>query len=116
MAQGGKFRDRVQIQREIDGGALDAYGNPSAPVWTGLGALWGDLREATGREVIASGRLEAPSMATLRFRNSALARSITAGDRIVARGATWSIMSAPIDPDGRGRLIEIRIERNVAVQ
>lgn len=119
MARAGKFRDRLTVERQGDSGALDIYGNPAAAVWQKLapvGEFWGDLRETTGKERLAAGRLEAPATATLRLRRSPETAAIEAADRVIARGAVWAIVSAPVDPDGRGRLVEFTLERGGAVE
>lgn len=116
MARAGKYRDRVEVQRESDTGALDAYGNPAGQSWGTLGTFWGDLRETPGRERIAAGRLEAPATATLRLRRSPESLGITAADRVLARGQVWAITGAPVDPDGRRAEVELTLERGGAVQ
>lgn len=115
MKRAARYRDRVTVERETATG-LDAYGNPGAPSWATLGEYWGDLRETPGKERLAAGRLEAPATATLRLRRSANAAGIAAADRVLARGFTWAIVSAPIDPDGTRREVEFLLERGGAVE
>lgn len=115
MARAGNYRERAAFEREAAGGGLDGYGNPAPGGWSPLVTLWADLRETTGRERIAAGRLEAPATGTLRLRGGAQARGITAADRVVIRGAVWAIVSAPIAVDRQGREIEMTIERGGAV-
>lgn len=118
MPKAHRFSDRILVQRQ-SGGDLDAYGNASAPSWDALsggGEFWGDLRETPGRERVAAGRIEAPATATLRLRRSPASLAIEAGDRVLARGATWAIVSSPIDPDGTRTMIEVTLERGRAVQ
>lgn len=114
MPRAGQFRERATFARQV-GGALDEYGNPSAAAWQTLFSVWADLRETPGRERLAAGRLEAPATATLRIRKSAQADTITAADRVTIRGATWAIVGAPVDIEGRGRLVEFLLERGGAV-
>ncbi len=116
MMRASRYRDRVSLERETDTGALDTYGNPVSPSWGELGDFWGNLRETTGKERVAAGRLEAPATATLRLRRSPEAEAITAADRVLARGQTWAIVGGPIDPDGTRREIELTLERGGAVQ
>ena len=115
MAAAGKFRERAVFERE-GSGALDRFGNGAGAGWAALLTVWADLRETPGRERLAAGRLEAPATGTLRVRSSAAARAITAADRVVIRGATWNIVGGPIDPTGRGRVLEFTLERGGAVQ
>ena len=116
MARAGNFRARVRIERQGSAGTLDAYGNPSAAAWETLGHFWGDLREATGKERLAAGRLEAPADARLRLRDLPETRAITPADRVVdGRGRVWKITGGPVDPDGRRRQIEFTLEAGGAV-
>ena len=116
MPRAGRYRDRVSVERKGGDLALDDFGNATAPAWAVLAEFWGNLRETTGKEHVAAGRLEAPATATLRLRRSAESLAITAADRVVARGAVWAITSAPIDPDGTRREVEVLLARGVAVQ
>lgn len=117
MKRASRYRDRVTVERETetDTDALDDYGNPADPTWGALGAFWADMRETTGRERVAAGRLEAPATATVRLRRSAETAAITAADRVQARGQTWAIVGAPIDPDGSRREVEFTLERGGAI-
>lgn len=116
MVAAGKFRDRVTVERVAASGALDPYGNPQATGWDTLAELWGDLRETTGKEHLAAGRLEGVATATLRLRASASVAGITTADRVLARGATWKIIGGPIDPTGRGAVLEFTLQRGGAVK
>lgn len=112
MPRAGQFRDRVTIERQADGGTLDAYGNPTAALWVELVTLWGDLRETPGREDLAAGRVEARASATLRLRYNGASVSISPADRVRARGQVWAILGEPIDPDGgRRERLEFRLEK-----
>ncbi|MDE4059768.1 head-tail adaptor protein [Phaeobacter gallaeciensis] len=106
----------MTVEREADAGTLDAYGNPVAASWGALGVFWADLRETTGKERLAAGRLESAATATMRLRASAEAQGITPADRVQARGETWKIIGGPIDPTGRGQLVEFTLECGGAVQ
>lgn len=114
MARAGTYRDRVVFQRKVSSGK-DALGNDVYD-WQPLLAVWGNLREAPGREVIAAGRLEAPVPGTLRLRANVAVAGITSEDRAVVRGFVWDINSPPVDTDGRGREYEFTILRGGAVQ
>lgn len=122
MSRAGRYRDRVALERKAapdgasaDENGLDRYGNPVSTEWSEVFTLWGNLREATGKERLAAGRLEAPATATLRVRRSENALLITAEDRVRARGHVWAITAAPIDPDGRRQDLEFTLERGGAV-
>lgn len=110
------FRDPVQFQRKISDGQRDGLGNLSG-AWQPFLSARGWLRETSGKERIAAGRLEASATATLRLKvtRSAPAWQVTAEDRVLVRGQIWSVVSAPIDPVGRGTVIEFTLERGGAV-
>lgn len=112
-----RFRDLAKFERQADTGGLDAYGNPAGPEWQALLEIRGNLRETTGKEKIAAGRLEAAATGTLRVRTSLTgpAHDITGADRVEVRGKTWKITGAPIDPDGQGRLLEFSLEQGGAI-
>lgn len=110
MAAAGRFRDRVQVLRAPGADALDAYGNPAGE-WAQVGAFWASLRETPGKERLVAGRQDAAPTATLRLRASRSSRAVSSDDRIVARGGLWAITAAPVDPDGRGMVIEFLLER-----
>lgn len=112
MARAGKLRHRATFERATEG-ARDASGN-KLKVWGLLLKAWCDLRQTPGREVIASGRPEAKVTGTLRFRANATTKGILPSDRVKLRGEIWSILSHPVDVDGRDRLLEVIVERGGA--
>ncbi|MFG6535553.1 head-tail adaptor protein [Sulfitobacter sp. 1A16787] len=114
MARAGAMRDRITLERET-GGALDGYGNPTGLAWDVLAEVWGDLREAPGREVIAAGRVEGQALATLRLRTSKTIRGLTSADRVRARGHIWAITAPPIQATPKGDVLEVTLERGGAV-
>lgn len=109
MMRAGRLRDRVVIEREVETGK-DQWGQVLRE-WQPLATLWADLRATRGRELVAAGRLEGTAVGTLRLRHSALTASITAADRVVARGHVWAIVSAPHQIYPRPAVIEMVIER-----
>lgn len=111
MVRAGLYRERAEFQRLTEG-AVDDYGN----VYTGWGTLatrWADLRERTGKEAIQGGALSDVGQATMRVRKDSTTETITAADRVVARGFTWAIKDV-IQVDAKGTMIEVRLERGVA--
>lgn len=109
----GRFREPVTFERLVAGD--DGYGNPNsawADIETAPGVvmmLWADMLEGLGKEAIASGRLESPRTATIRFRQSDDVLAIREADRIKARGATWDIRG--IGAVGRkGAVVEMTCE------
>ena len=106
----GDLRDRVTVQRATAGD--DGFGNVITG-WADLSTVWANVRETPGKEVVAAGRLEASRTATIRVRASSLSRTITAADRVVARGQVWNIRSVAALDDGK-ELIELLCEVGVA--
>ncbi len=101
-----RFDRRVSFDRRV--GSKDADGNVQQR-WQPLCALWANVRETPGREVVQAGRVTAQHTATIWLRAGPLARSITAGDRAVYRGIAWDILGAsPAGADGR--IIELLVE------
>lgn len=108
--QAGKLRDRVTFQRRGAGAVpgessgdtdefgnsipgSDEFGNVDAP-FEDLFTVWADMLEHTGKERLAAGRIEATRTATIRVRRTVRTKTITASDRLLARGAAWNILSA----------------------
>lgn len=104
----GDLRDRITIQRATSGD--DGYGNVIAS-WADLATIWANIRETPGKETVAAGRIEASRTATIRVRASSLSRSISAADRVVARGQVWNIRSV-IEIDRA--TLELLVEAGVA--
>ena len=118
MKRARQYRDRVKVERKNSDGTRDKYGNLSGD-WTDLQPIsefWGNLRETTGKERVAAGRLEDAATGTLRLRSGPETRSITGADRITARGHIWAIKGAPVDPDGTRREVEFLLERGGAAE
>lgn len=113
MARAGNFRDQVTFEL-LPGDAVDDYGNP-ADVWVEIATVMADIRERPGRESFASGRPESTRTATLRVRTEPAMQAMTSADRVVARGATWDILSGPIQVDRTGQVLEFILETGAAV-
>ena len=106
----GDLRDRITVQRATQGD--DGFGNTISG-WTDHLTVWANIRETPGKEAVAAGRVEASRTATIRVRASSQSRSITAADRVQARGQIWNIRSVAAVGDGR-ELIEFLCEAGVA--
>ena len=105
------MRDRVEFQRSSEG-TVDAYGN----VYTGWATLVtrsADLREQKGKEKISGGVLEDNNFATMRVRPDSVTETVTAADRVIARGITWAIKNV-IQVDAKNTLLEFVLEKGVA--
>jgi len=111
MVKAGLMRERVTFQRMTEG-AVDDYGNVYSG-WTNLTTRYGDLREQTGKEKIAGGALQDVNAATLRVRSDSTVQTITAADRVSARGITWAIRNV-IQVDAKNTLLEFVLEKGVA--
>lgn len=111
MARAGQLRERVTFERNA-AGSIDAYGNVYSG-WSTLATRWGDIRERTGKEGIEGGALTDTGMATLRVRKDSTTGTVTAADRVSARGITWAIKNV-IQTDRKGELLEMLLEKGVA--
>lgn len=111
MVKSGLMRERITFQRMAEG-AVDDYGNVYSG-WSNLTIRYGDLREQKGKERIEGGALQDVSFATLRVRSDSTTQTITAADRVSARGITWAIKNA-IQVDAKNTLLEFVLEKGVA--
>lgn len=111
MVKSGLMRERITFQRMAEG-AVDDYGNVYSG-WSNLTTRYGDLREQKGKERIEGGALQDVSLATLRVRSDSTTQTITAADRVSARGITWAIKNA-IQVDAKNTLLEFVLEKGVA--
>lgn len=111
MVKAGLMRDRVVFQR-LSEGAADDYGNVYSG-WSDLATRSADLREQKGRERITGGALQDKALATLRVRSDSTTSTITAADRVVARGITWAIKDV-MQVDAKDTLMEFVLEKGVA--
>ena len=106
----GKLRDRITIQRAAT--ADDGYGN-TVVGWADLLTVWADVRETTGKEAVAAGRVESSRTATVRIRASSDSRAITEADRAVIRGRVWNIRSVAEVGNDRA-MLDLLCEAGVA--
>ncbi len=111
MVKAGLMRERITFQRMAEG-AVDAYGNVYSD-WSNLATRYGDLREQKGKEQITGGALLDNSMATLRVRSDSTTQTVTAADRVSARGITWAIKNV-IQVDAKNTVLEFVLEKGVA--
>lgn len=111
MAKAGNLRERITFERNAEG-AIDAYGNVYSG-WATLATRYGDLRERTGKEAITGGVLSDNGAATLRVRKDSTTETVTAADRVSARGITWAIKNV-IQIDRKGTMLEMLLEKGVA--
>lgn len=75
--------------------------------------VWADFRQTPGREVVSSGLAEDQIGGTLRIRDSAAARQVTAADRVVMAGVDFAIVSVGL-PETASGFIDIVLRREVA--
>ncbi|WP_282026855.1 phage head closure protein [Limimaricola cinnabarinus] len=106
----GSLRDRITIQRQTE--TTDDYGN-TVGAWADLVSVWADVRETTGKEKVAAGRVEASRTATIRVRKSSATAGITEADRLTARGETWNIRSIA-QADRKGVMLDLLCESGVS--
>ena len=111
MVRAGLLRERVVFQR-LSEGTVDAYGNVYTG-WTALASRSADLLEQKGKEKISGGVLEDNNLATMRVRSDSTTATITAADRVIARGITWAIKNV-IQIDAKDTMFEFVLEKGVA--
>ncbi len=111
MVRAGQLRDRVEFQR-LSSGAVDDYGNVYSG-WATLVTRSADILEQRGKEKISGGVLEDNNLATLRVRSDSVTQTLTAADRVIARGITWAIKNV-IQLDAKDTVLEFVIEKGVA--
>jgi len=111
MARAGKLRERVAFER-LSGSVVDAYGNTSTG-WAALTSRQADMMERPGKEAVTGGALDDRGTATLRLRKDSVTETITAADRVIARGTTWAIKNV-IQLDSKGAMLEMLLEKGVA--
>lgn len=87
----GKLRHRIEFRRQTD--VPDEYGNTKGG-FQPLFKVWGNVREATGKERIAAGSPETLRTATIRVYKTARTATLNGGDQAFARGVEWN-MSDP---------------------
>ena len=102
----GRLRHRVTFQRQAQ--VPDKYGN-IAQGWTDHLTVWGNLRETTGKERIASGATENIRTATLRVRVSTDSNGLTEADRVIGRGETWDIKGIA-HADDKGAMFDMLLQ------
>lgn len=115
MARAGRFSDRVAFFR-LATGARDRFGSPAPAGEDVLAEVWGDLREAPGREALAAGAEVGLVPATLRCRSSAMLADVRARDFVRARGYVWRLVSPGVlvSRSGAG-VLEFRLERGEGI-
>jgi SPP1 family predicted phage head-tail adaptor len=85
----GALRHQVKFRRR--GSQVDDLGNPVGE-FEDLFVVWGNVREAMGKERVAGGSIENQRTATIRIRKSPQTSVITEADQAVARGEEWNIL------------------------
>lgn len=108
----GQLRKRCYFERQKK--RVDDGGGGYEPVWLPAMTVWGAVVPYGGAERLAAGRLEASSLATLRIRSSAEARSIDESYRVTVDDVPYQIRGIA-NPDSRNRFLEIQIEGGVAI-
>lgn len=111
MSKARQLRERVTFER-LNAQAPDAYGNVSSG-WKPFAKRYANLRERTGKEAVEGGALSDVGIATMYCRSDTVMRSVTAADRVVARGITWAIKSVA-QVDAKNTMIEFSLEKGVA--
>ncbi|WP_295217325.1 head-tail adaptor protein [uncultured Brevundimonas sp.] len=112
MIPAGKFRDRVNAQRQTK--ASDGYGNTIAgwaPLWSGIAAYILPLR---GGEEVRAGRLISKNAFEITLRQSPTTNKLAPSDRLVnARsGVVYEVRNiADLKGEGRDWLVTCEVIR-----
>lgn len=106
----GQFRKKLYFERSK---RADDGGGGAAITWIPAWSCWGSIQPERGREVLAAGRLESSNGAVIRIRSSAAAREIDASYR-VKDGDDIYVVRSIINPDQRGRFLDLVCEKGVA--
>ncbi len=99
-----RLRHRVTFNRQTQ--VDDGYGNVTGefePLFT----VWGNVREMPGKERVEAGSVEGIITCTIRIRDSAQARTITAADQAEARGKVWNL-ETPTFVNDNGAFLDIK--------
>jgi SPP1 family predicted phage head-tail adaptor len=105
MRGAGSLDRRITIQRATEG-AQDGFGHP-AMTWVSLTTVWASRADVSDGERVAAGQRDTSLMSRFVIRSSAIARTVTAIDRISYDGAIWQIKGVKETGAGRLRFIEI---------
>lgn len=90
----GTLRDRITIQRRLQGGAL---GQPSKN-WETVAQVWANIRFGSGSEAIRSGQSVSEAKCSIRIR---WRTGITSDMRVVSSGTNYEIQAVLPDMQGR---------------
>lgn len=105
------MRDRVTLQRPQEtpdgGGGFDLD-------WFTVATVWGRFMPERGNERVRAGRIEASVGAVVQVRHSSDVADVAPDWRAVIGGVAYNIRSVT-QPDRRNRIIEMTVERGVAV-
>jgi head-tail adaptor len=101
------FFRRVKLTTPVAGNSRGKF--EATPYLT----VWADFRQTPGREVVSAGIPEDQIGGTLRIRDSAAARQVTAADRVAMSDASFAIVSVGL-PEGREGYIEMILRRELA--
>lgn len=111
QSQAGKLRDECVFSRLDREGGLDDFGNPvGAPAYRELLATRGDLMERAGKEKLVNGNTMTTSTGVLRIRQIDGADELTAHDRVLVRGKTYTVLGIA-QHGATPRILELIIER-----
>lgn len=111
----GSMHHRVRFERAAPGD--DGLGNIITAGWLPLFTMWAYMRAETGREALASGRLESTLRLILVVDRTLGAITLTAADRIVVTRGPYAgkvLNIRTLAPTADSRSIEITAEEGVA--
>ena len=111
MPRTGNLRERVAFREELntpDGGG----GNTLS--WVTRFTVWGRLKPVTAREQLRTGRLEASADYVLTVRQSSDTETVEENWSVLLGEIEYNIKSI-LNPDERGRFLEMIVTRGAAV-
>lgn len=108
--QAGRLRHKLTIERNVT--STSATGHPTAS-WQTLLTEWGSIDPVRGSERLAFAALASEVEFVVKIRYSTASAAVTAADRVVSDGRTYSIKAAL--PTNDRRWIDLLCASGVAL-
>ena len=111
MPRIGSLNERVAFREEVD---TPDGGGGNARSWVTRFTVRGRLKPVTAREQVRVGKLEASAASVLTVRKSSDTATVDESWSVLIGAIEYNVRSI-INPDERGRFLEMIVERGVAV-
>ena len=105
----GRLRDRVVFKTNA---TVDDGMGGQADSWVEVTTVWGEYKPNRGREVAEGDRTNAIGTGILKVRQNFVTDTITEADIVEINNLAYQIRGID-NPDRRGRMLEIFVERGV---